>query len=282
MSESIQNDTISETVREFVQYYENEIGKNVNHIYELIEQLKTDSTNYPLLAEIESSAQAISDLAMVYGFEGVEVIASRMKEAIKQHSQQDISPEFLAKLQESARAIAEAMCLIDERKERELIRQWSQDTFHEEKLITEDIEDSESSNPEQDEELVFDIKEDEKLISLLSDEDGADYEIGNLLLSIDNNGNDEGGIDSAEVDNAMPQPEELASELVVNEEQNETKIEKTSAAPLENDILVLDFQRTEAKKEKKKGFLGKIAHLFGSKSRRDKANVPEDILVEKS
>ena len=282
MSESIQNDTISETVREFVQYYENEIGKNVNHIYELIEQLKTDSTNYPLLAEIESSAQAISDLAMVYGFEGVEVIASRMKEAIKQHSQQDISPEFLAKLQESARAIAEAMCLIDERKERELIRQWSQDTFHEEKLITEDIEDSESSNPEQDEELVFDIKEDEKLISLLSDEDGADYEIGNLLLSIDNNGNDEGGIDSAEVDNAMSQPEELASELVVNEEQNETKIEKTSAAPLENDILVLDFQRTEAKKEKKKGFLAKIAHLFGSKSRRDKANVPEDILVEKS
>ena len=92
MSESIQNDTISETVREFVQYYENEIGKNVNHIYELIEQLKTDSTNYPLLAEIESSAQAISDLAMVYGFEGVEVIALsdvneiKLKEVAKKFS----------------------------------------------------------------------------------------------------------------------------------------------------------------------------------------------------
>ena len=291
--ESTQSDTIGGTAKEFVRYYENEIDRNVNYIYELIEQLQADSDNQPLLEEIECAVQAINDLAMVYGFEGVDVIASRMMGAIKEHKQKDISPGFLLRLQESTNAITEAMCLIDERQERELIRQWSRDTFPNEKLanveIIETPSDSESEEFEEENDLVFDIKEDEKLISLLSDEDGGDYEIGAPLLSSDSNDNGNGDqfdneIDSAKFDQVMTQPEELSLDFAESEEQDEqSQVEvEMSDSTLENDILALDFQRREQKKEKKEGLLGKIAHLFGSKSYQNNADVTEDILVKEN
>lgn len=255
--------TVQGSAREFVAYYQSEIKRQVNSIRNLIDQLRIDPDNRALLEEIRTASRSIADLAMVYGFEGVEVIADRIEHAVIRLAEGDISDEFLVRLKEAAGAVEKTMILIDEYREREIVRELSRQTFDPESFSYVETA-GETGTPDEsasETDFSFDIKEDEKLISILSDVDDEPYEIENKIFPKEKeekepkSAPDFKPVDSSELDFAFEgEPEESV---------------QISDASIDEDALEIDFQKMEPKTEKKsEGFFHKIGKLFGSKSEK--------------
>lgn len=254
--------TVQGSAKEFVAYYQSEIKHQVNAMRELIDQLRNEPQNRLLLEEIRQASQLISDLAMVYGFEGVEVIANRIERAVEKLAKKDVSEEFLIRLEEATGAIEKAMILIDERREREIIRDLSHQTFDSDSFAyVESAVDGTADEPESEENgFDFDIKEDEKLISILSDVDDEPYEIENRsVASIDENNSD-----------SVPDLEPVdSSELKFDFEVAGEGGFPSDEPAVEESVLEIDFHKTDQTAEKKKGSLfHKIGRLFGGKSEK--------------
>ncbi len=250
------------SAKEFVAYYQSEIQHQVNRIRDLIHQMRKEPQNRPLLDEICQSSRSISDLAMVYGFEGVEVIADRIERAVEKLAGKEASKEFLTRLEEATGAIEKAMILIDERRERQIIRELSQQAFDSDSFSY--VEPAGEEYPDeakiQDDDFNFDIKEDEKLISILSDVDDEPYEIENKPIPQSNEEKPAPAPDFEPVDSS-----ELNFDFEVAEE-GEFPAEKPT---VEEDVLEIDFHRADQDSEKEKGgFFHKIGRLFGGKSEK--------------
>lgn len=161
---------------EFISRYQSEVLINVAEIHECIGKITKNPDDPSLLfQEIKNRCIAVSDLAMVYGYEGVELIGYRIIQTLDNYDKNGDIEVLLSHLNAATKAIEEAMFLIDERKERELIRELNKKTKIAEKFEP-DI--NQSATMENDDEFLFDIREDEKLISLLSDADGQAVELG--------------------------------------------------------------------------------------------------------
>ncbi len=247
------------SAKEFVAYYQSEIQRQVENIREMVAQLRKDASNRALLEEIQGASAAIADLAMVYGFEGVEVIADRIHGAVRRLREEAITDEFLTRLDEATGAIEKAMILIDERREREIVRNLSEQASDSHDFVYVEPAVREETSPDGEESEGFDIKEDEKLLSILSDADGEAYEITS------------GEISSAHSDKAATQNKELdfhplsSDELTRHfdaKEKDETVFEELD---MEEEGMELDFQRDESEKKKKTGIWGKISRFFGAK-----------------
>ncbi|NOY78553.1 MAG: hypothetical protein GXO76_11855 [Calditrichaeota bacterium] len=255
-------ETVQGSAKEFVAYYQLEIQHQVDTMRELVQQLRKDPQNRPLLEEIHRASQAISDLAMVYGFEGVEVIADRIERAVKKLAKEDVSEEFLLRLGEAIGAIEKAMILIDERRERQIIRDLSRQAFDSDSFSYVEPASEIYSNDEktQEDEFNFDIKEDEKLISILSDVDDELYEIENRPVL------------PSEKEKADPAPDFEpvdSSELNFEFQTGEEKMFSADESASGEDVLEIDFQKIrESADKKKEGLFHKISRLFGGKSEK--------------
>ncbi|GBD94396.1 hypothetical protein BMS3Abin05_02003 [bacterium BMS3Abin05] len=255
--------TVQGSAREFVAYYQSEIKRQVNNMRNLIDQLRMDPDNRAFLEEIRTASRSIADLAMVYGFEGVEVIADRIEHAVIRLAEKDISDEFLARLKEAAGAVEKTMILIDECREREIVRELSRKTFDPESFSYVEAA-GETGTPDEgasETDFHFDIKEDEKLISILSDVDDEPYEIENKNFSKEKEEKEPKTVpDFKPVD---------SSELSFAFEGEPEESIQMSDASIDEAVLEIDFQKMEPKIEKKsEGFFHKIGKLFGSKSEK--------------
>ncbi len=253
--------TVQGSAKEFVTYYQSEIQRQVENMRDMVGQLRRDPSNRALLEEIQGASAAISDLAMVYGFEGVEVIAERIHAAVRKLSGDEISDEFLTRIEEATGAIEKAMILIDERREREIIRNLSAKAANSDDFVYVEPAVGEVEEQKSDDTGFFDIKEDEKLLSILSDADGEAYEIESQ------------GVSAFAAETPVPTEEEPKFEPLDSEElsrhfeQDEKDEVSFKELNLEDDGLELDFQKEKASEErKKKSIWGKIGRLFGSKT----------------
>ncbi len=254
--------TVQGSAKEFVAYYQSEIQRQVDKMRDLIHQVRKEPQSRLLLDEIRQSSQSISDLAMVYGFEGVEVIADRIERAVEKLAKEDVSEEFLVRLEEATGAIEKAMILIDERRERQIIRELSQQAFDSESFsYVESVSEEPTEAPEtQEDNFSFDIKEDEKLISILSDVDDEPYEIENKHAAQGDEKKPKSIPDFKPVDSS-----ELNFDFDVAREGGFSAEEATG----EEDVLEIDFRKVGRDTEKKRGGLfHKIGRLFGGKSEK--------------
>ncbi|HDL18848.1 MAG TPA: hypothetical protein ENH29_07325 [Bacteroidetes bacterium] len=239
---------------EFISHYQTEMISNITKIRDCIRILKDRPHETEQIQQIKETGNHISDLAMVYGYEGVEVIGSRIVQAInlKGENPDEEMETLLIKIEDTTKAIEDAMLLIDEQKERELIREL--DEKNRSQLPT-DAGPITMPNKTA-EELMFDIREDEKLISLLSDADGQATEINSSNL------------------HNMEVMEEIDINSILSEEYLEMEFDIPKLSPgngndpssLEDDILEIDFKKSsEDKEEINQGILSKIGSFLGLK-----------------
>ncbi len=254
--------TVQGSAKEFVTYYQSEIQRQVENMRDMVAQLRRDASNRPLLEEIQSASAAISDLAMVYGFEGVEVIAERIHGAVRRLHDAEITAEFLTRLEEAIGAIEKTMILIDERREREIIRSLSAQAADSDDFVYVEPAVGDTVQEDLEETETFDIKEDEKLLSILSDADGEAYEI-------ESKGVPEYSSETQPTENEQnlefePLESEEIAQHFENSEKDDVVFEELN---LEDKDDVLDFQKEKIPDiKKKRGLWGKIGRLFGSKS----------------
>jgi hypothetical protein len=148
------------------------------------------------------------------------------------------------------------MFLIDERKERELIRDLSMrkvdsDKESEEEEQAKEITDNENDSP------LFDIREDEKLISLLSDADGHAIEMNQSRTK--NNESDTIEVDfNSILEKNFPSVDFDIPDPTLDEEDRD----------IEDGILEIDFKDTKSMVDTdSRGLLQKISCLLGLKGK---------------
>lgn len=240
---------------EFISHYQTEMLSNVSKIRDCIRILKEHPHETDQIQQIREIGNRISDLAMVYGYEGVEVIGTRIVQAInlKDKNPDEEMETLLIKIEDTTKAIEDAMLLIDERRERELIREL--DAKDKAQPPTPEA-DSITAPNKTSEETMFDIREDEKLISLLSDADGKATEI--------NSNNLQNTEDIEEIDlRSILSEEYLEMEFDIPKSSPDKSKDLSS---LEDDILEIDFKKSpEDKEEINQGLLSKIGNFLGLK-----------------
>ncbi len=232
-------------VKEFVSYYHEEMHRNIDRIRRICEKLDAKAAAESV-EEIVAVGQAICDLAMVYGFESEELIGRKIIRAAQAFRSDADAGKLREDLLQSARAAEEVMFVMDEKAaEKEVQESGRDETAVEEK--------PESAQPEAEipEELPFDIREDEKLISLLSDADGE-------AVAIDLNGEQEEEIEVLDINSILPE-EKKKTDFDIPEEE-----EKDPLQHLEDDILEIDFREPAADRPgEKKNFFKKLSGLIG-------------------
>jgi len=247
------------TVQEFISHYQTEMQSNVIQMEDSLRWLQQHPEDHSRLQEIKKLGEAISDLAMVYGYEGVEVIGTRIVQVIDSFDSHSNLEQLIAHLDEAAKAVEEAMLLIDERRERQLIRSFSGETT----TKPEAPPLPPATAGENGDEIVFDIREDEKLISLLSDTDGKAIEINQ----------------QSEHDDDNDTPQILDASLIFDKKHPQFDFDIPTSKPkknaldaiegIEEDILEIDFKDSTVKvsSKEKDGLLKKISHLLGLKNK---------------
>jgi len=198
------------------------------------------------LAEIRRAAEAIQDLAMVYGFEGVETIASRMIHTLNHYAKDRIiDTQFIDKLREASQAIQEVVALIDEQKEREIIRRLSKGSLTEEELEAEE----EPPPP------LFEIKEDKALLSLL---DNLEQETEEDLLEKEEILSEIEAVTANEKSEGKSSPEG---------QERKPEIPPTSGkreeVHISEGIRKIDFSKKSKIAKRKKGWISRMLHIFG-------------------
>lgn len=86
--------------------YLREVVNNLCALRSVLDSLRSGADVKRDLAEIQERTRRISDLAMVHGFEGVEVVAAKLSSKLKQHlSCESVDPVLLFKIESSVKAI---------------------------------------------------------------------------------------------------------------------------------------------------------------------------------
>jgi len=221
---------ISEPALEFVSYYQKEMRRNIADIRRLISDVENQEDTENLLQEIKKSGVAMSDLAMVYGFESEEVIGRTIAMMVDTHDKENDSEKLVSNLIDSVKA-AEAVLLVSEREKKKAGNRII-------KYNTE--EDSVTINNEEGDGgdeigLQFDIKEDEGLISLIKDE----FSITTSTIKSTN-------FDIPEEDDSSSEIQSSFTEL--------------------DDVLEIDFiEKPVVTQKEQKSIFKKITNLFSSK-----------------
>ena len=182
------------TTDDFISRYQTEMLDNIAKMKESIRLMRTNPEDTSFFQEIKNNWNSINDLAMVYGYEGVELIGKRIIQMLDNFNKNSDIEELLSHLNDATKAIENDMYLIDESKERELIRDLSFSTNEDE---NNDFVKNRSETEENDKEFLFDIREDEKLISLLKDANGQATELQQT---------DETGDEKADIGNIIQYP----------------------------------------------------------------------------
>lgn len=249
-------DTNLGCVEEFTSHYKEEMMKKISLIRECLSKVDENPEEISVFEDIKKNGRVISDLAMVYGYEGVEVIGMRIVEAVANYSDEVNFGELIIKLENATKAIEDAMLLIDEQKERKVIRELSQYSSVESAQASE--EKPEQMSRETDDEQLFDIREDEKLISLLSDTDGQAVEIEQKYDDEKTEGIDADtilGEHYSEINFDIPKSTISDKDEVVGE-------------IIDNDVLEIDFKNADSEAGKDSdGLFKKIGNLFGKKNK---------------
>jgi len=235
-------------VKEFVSYYHEEMHRNIDRLRQLCEKLVPGETP-ECLQEISAIGQAICDLAMVYGFETEELIGQQIMSAAQSYRQDADVEKLREKLLKTARAAEEAMFLMDEK-----------GVLEEPEVESSPPETAQEPETPQEEsreepELLFDIREDEKLISLLSDADGEAF-------AVDLNTTEDDEIEVLDITSILPEEKKKSDfDIPAGEDQD-------SIQQLEDDILEIDFREPEQRRaDEKKGFLKKLSGFLSRKGR---------------
>ncbi|HHM23528.1 MAG TPA: hypothetical protein ENJ23_00635 [Bacteroidetes bacterium] len=242
-------------VKEFVSYYHQEMHRNIDRLRELGSRIgKADSDE--IAEEVRKVGQAIYDLAMVYGFETVEVIGQGIIRFVGEWDKGQDAESIRAGLEKFALAAEESMFLKDSVPEVGLPVE-SEQAASEDDWKPEEENEAPAAREEQGETFLFDIKEDERLISMLRDAEGE-------ALVMDE---DVGGIDVGEEMEVLDVNSILPEEKKRHEFDIPPDNEEESMDLLEQDILEIDFtQPEEEKDEEKKSLLKKISSIFSKKS----------------
>lgn len=93
--------------RQPLQYaYLREVMKNLRALKKALNFLRKGIDLQANLIEIRNRATVISDLAMVHGFEGVEIVADKLSSLLKKHrTSANVEPVLLFKIESSLKAI---------------------------------------------------------------------------------------------------------------------------------------------------------------------------------
>lgn len=131
-------------------------------------RLKKGPNNRSDLAEIQVTARSISDLAMIYGFQGVESIARKIYTAIRQHSTKVASsPPFLSKIQAALRGIRDVVGMESSNESTMTVETIERETPPQPQTILDNLSEDQRRvvEIENDAKLLFDIKESESLMN---------------------------------------------------------------------------------------------------------------------
>jgi hypothetical protein len=236
--------------QEFISYYQQEMQRNISEIRRLISDVRDESDAERLLKEIQNVGNAMSDLAMVYGFENEEAMGRKIACIADACHPDNGLDAALSELDESTKAVEEAMLQISD-SHNEHIGSPSEKNLAEDST---NVEIDEVVIKEESETLLFDIREDEKLISYLEDaHEGAitiDSASDSTTIEFDDSGNRELGFD------------------IPKEDENGPGI-GLSFAELDTDVMEIDFRESPPTKENEsKNLLRRITGFFGFKGRK--------------
>ena len=242
---------ISEPALEFVSYYQKEMRRNIADIRKLISDVENQEDTENLLQEIKKSGLAMSDLAMVYGFESEEVIGRTIVMMVDTHDKENDSEKLISNLIDSVKA-AEAVLLVSE-KEKEKDGNKIIKYNAEEDSVTissEEVDEGDENG------LIFDIKEDEGLISLIKGE----YSITTSTIKSTN------FEDGVAENSFLPKDQNRSLKFDIPEEDNSSSEIQSSFTELD-DVLEINFvEKPVVTQKEQKSIFKKITDLFSSKN----------------
>ena len=242
---------ISEPALEFVSYYQKEMRRNIADIRKLISDVENQEDTENLLQEIKKSGLAMSDLAMVYGFESEEVIGRTIVMMVDTHDKENDSEKLISNLIDSVKA-AEAVLLVSE-KEKEKDGNKIIKYNAEEDSVTissEEVDEGDENG------LIFDIKEDEGLISLIKGE----YSITTSTIKSTN------FEDGVAENSFLPKDQNRSLKFDIPEEDDSSSEIQSSFTELD-DVLEINFvEKTVVTQKEQKSIFKKITDLFSSKN----------------
>ncbi|MCH8124388.1 hypothetical protein IIC38_00235 [candidate division KSB1 bacterium] len=242
---------ISEPALEFVSYYQKEMRRNIADIRKLISDVENQEDTENLLQEIKKSGLAMSDLAMVYGFESEEVIGRTIVMMVDTHDKENDSEKLISNLIDSVKA-AEAVLLVSE-KEKEKDGNKIIKYNAEEDSVTissEEVDEGDENG------LIFDIKEDEGLISLIKGE----YSITTSTIKSTN------FEDGVAENSFLPKDQNRSLKFDIPEEDDSSSEIQSSFTELD-DVLEINFvEKPVVTQKEQKSIFKKITDLFSSKN----------------
>lgn len=242
---------ISEPALEFVSYYQKEMRRNIADIRKLISDVEKQEDTENLLQEIKKSGLAMSDLAMVYGFESEEVIGRTIAIMVDTHDKENDSEKLISNLIDSVKA-AEAVLLVSE-KEKEKDGNKIIKYNAEEDSVTissEEVDEGDENG------LIFDIKEDEGLISLIKGE----YSITTSTIKSTN------FEDGVAENSFLPKDQNRSLKFDIPEEDDSSSEIQSSFTELD-DVLEINFvEKPVVTQKEQKSIFKKITDLFSSKN----------------
>ena len=242
---------ISEPALEFVSYYQKEMRRNIADIRKLISDVENQEDTENLLQEIKKSGLAMSDLAMVYGFESEEVIGRTIVMMVDTHDKENDSEKLISNLIDSVKA-AEAVLLVSE-KEKEKDGNKIIKYNAEEDSVTissEEVDEGDENG------LIFDIKEDEGLISLIK----VEYSITTSTIKSTN------FEDGVAENSFLPKDQNRSLKFDIPEEDDSSSEIQSSFTELD-DVLEINFvEKPVVTQKEQKSIFKKITDLFSSKN----------------
>lgn len=242
---------ISEPALEFVSYYQKEMRRNIADIRKLISDVEKQEDTENLLQEIKKNGLAMSDLAMVYGFESEEVIGRTIAMMVDTHDKENDSEKLISNLIDSVKA-AEAVLLVSEKEKEKDGNKIIKYNAEEDSVTISSVEVDEGDENG----LIFDIKEDEGLISLIKGE----YSI--TTSTIKSTSFEDGVAENS----FLPKDQNRSLKFDIPEEDDSSSEIQSSFTELD-DVLEINFvEKPVVTQKEQKSIFKKITNLFSSKN----------------
>lgn len=242
MSEQDQNN--HEPTTDFVSYYQKEMHRNIAEVRKITAEMVNGIDPTDSLREIKKIGMAMCDLAMVYGFEDEEVIGRQIVSTADSYNQEESLEGFISNLEKSANSAEEMMLYSkkDKHKSSAPEPEAEKDSHYDE------IEDDDNGELDT---LLFDIKEDENLFSIVNDIDSGDRDSNSEI-----NSNSKGVESFVNKDEDHP----LGFDIP---ESDDTEL-KVSFTELD-DVMEIEFsEKPEVSEKQPKSIFKKITRLFSS------------------
>lgn len=241
--------------REFISYYQEEMDRNISAIRKTIVTHSDQSDDPNAMELIVDAGNAISDLAMVYGFETEEAIGRTIAKTAGNGIRKSELEELISRLERSSKTVedrvAEVQSAPDERP--------NAGRPAEEKVKAVDPNPPKGSHSGSDGVgLLFDIKDDGELMSFLQDEDELDLP---LRHKSEAEITDEPGNETEQMSPDQEESFQEDSEGISNEDGIEAAIGGDGIG--QNDIPEPPEIKIEDKEEKT--LMRKISGFFGNK-----------------